>query len=247
MIVFCLVAAPLAAQRTTVWFVPVVEMGRDEGVEYWTEIEVANPGDRPVRVDMEVRRSNGSLHPANVAGQEIAPGERGLFRFERVGEGPVEMGWARVVETHEGRRPQVRIRPTAYVLQGDELTKFNLNVRQESMMRSVFRQEWTNQGRGRRIYAINGTAEDAALDMCFGGKVSIRRGQTECSGDKRTVTIPAGATRRLHVLRPGPVQVVYRSSDGREPRLWLAILTSVAGTKSVFDVESNVEFDEERD
>lgn len=239
-----ILAASVSARRVTVWMVPVVEMARAGGAEMWTEIEVANRGDEPVSLDVEVRRPNGALHPSSVRESELAPGKRAAFRFERDGEGALEIGWARVVETHPGRRSRLSLRASAYLLRGNELIQFPRSVRREDVMRGWFFQEWRNEGPGRRLYAINATGGEARIEMCF-GKGGIRRRELRCEEDKRIVTVPAGGTRILHVTRTGQAYLTYSAGGDKHGRLWLAILRAVEGRKSVFDVDSSVQFDEQ--
>jgi hypothetical protein len=238
-----IVTSSTSAGGVTVWIVPVVEMARAGGAEMWTEIEAANAGDGPLSLDVEVRRPNGALHPSSVRKRELASGERAAFRFERDGDGALEIGWARVVETRPGRRSQLKLRASAYMLRGNELIQFPRNVRPAEVMRGWFFQQWRNQNPGRRLYAINATGGEAWIEVCF-GKGGIRRRELRCEEDKRIITVPAGGTRMLHVTRTGPASLIYRASDDKETRLWLAILRAVEGKRSVFDVDSSVQFEE---
>lgn len=236
-------------QRTETWVIPVIEMGLhpDDGQEMWGEVELENRG--PVTVDWSVRHADGRPHVATSSGTVIAPGEKHVLKAMPAGPGRVEYGWARIVARSKDR-PRLEVTAWAYGLDGDELTRYSRSVASGKDMDRSFLMAWKNGEKGRRLYAINDTPSEHAVEICYGraGIVTkrtfrTRRTTLRCAG-KEEFPVPAHGTRVIPVTRPGQVYASF-SADG-EGEVILAGAYRVDGETSTFNVESSLEFEAPR-
>ncbi len=235
--------------RSASWIIPVLEMGvhPEDDEDMWAEVVVENRGRSEATVVWVARHGDGRMHPSTEDGVVIAPGESHTFKATPVQPGPMEYGWARIT-AFSRTRPRMRVTAWAYGLDGDHLTRYERSVSRPSDMDRSFLKAWTNSEKGEKIYAINNTAEETPIEVCYGAATItavegvISRRKTMLCDDKEEYPVPAGGARAVRITRPGQVFATF--STGIEGDLILAGTVRVEGDTSMFDVESSFAADE---